>query len=45
MAEVIHLKVRLEAIGCLCKRMERNAGVINENIYFRVVALWKWKDL
>lgn len=45
MAEVIDLQVSFEAIGGFCERMKCNTGVIYENIHFRVVALWEWKDL
>lgn len=40
--QIIHLQMRLEIIARSRKRMERHAGIINENIHFAVVALWNW---
>lgn len=37
--------MRLEIIRCSHERMERYAGIINENIHFAVVALWNYKNL
>lgn len=44
MSEIIHLQMRLEIIRCPHERVERYAGIINENIHFGIVALWNYTE-